>query len=61
VGVGVGVGVAVGDGVGVAAFTTNLELTLVAKVSESIVPDVVNGERSTVEVVAQYCTPVPSG
>jgi hypothetical protein len=45
----------------VVLLTTNLEVALVERVSESIVPDVTNGERSTVDVLRQYCTPVPTG
>ena len=62
VGTGVGEGVGVGVGVGsVALLTTNLEFLLVERVSASIGPDVANGERSTVDVVRQYSTPVRAG
>ena len=63
VGVALGVGVAVGVGVGVGApaLTTNLGLTLVDRVSASIVPDATTDERSAVDVVRQYCTGVPAG
>ena len=69
-GVGVGVGVIVGVGFGAAVgagvtspalLTTNLKSPLVDSVSESIVPEVRYGQRSTVDVVMQYCTGVPAG
>ncbi len=66
VGVGEGVGVGVGAAVGVGTTspgprTTNLKVPLAARVSESIMPGVRYGERSTVDVVMQYCTGVPAG
>ena len=38
-----------------------MKLLLAARVSESIVPDVRNGDKSTVDVTMQYCTDVPAG
>ena len=40
--------------------TTKCETLLVASVNESIVPEAITGVRSTVEITAQYCTPVPA-
>jgi len=40
--------------------TTKFETLLVASVNESIAPEVTTGVRSTVEMTAQYCTPVPA-
>jgi putative effector of murein hydrolase len=40
--------------------TTKCETLLVASVTESIAPEVTTGVRSTVELTAQYCTPVPA-
>jgi O-antigen ligase len=65
-GAGVGVGVAVGIGVGVGVgfgvpLTINLALSVTARVSESIIPEVTNGERSTVDVRTQYWMAVPEG
>jgi len=59
--VGVGVGVGEGAGEGAAPVIVTLNVPVVARVSESIMPDVTNGERSTVDVVMQYCTAVPAG
>ena len=57
VGVDVGATVAVGIGVGVGegapTLVTTLNTSLVAKVSESIVPEVENGKRSAVDVTMQ--------
>ena len=38
-----------------------LKIGVVARVSESILPGVENGERSTVDVRMEYCTAAPSG
>jgi len=60
VGVGVTVGVAVGLGVGVpAGATTKWVLPVVARVRKSMLPEVTTCERSTADVVMQYCTDVP--
>ena len=38
-----------------------VKIGLVDSVNESIIPEVTNAERSTVDVVMQYCTAVPAG
>ena len=61
VAVGVGVGVGGGVGVGVGPVTITLNVPLVARISESTVPDVTNGDKSAVDVTMEYCTNVPAG
>ena len=40
---------------------TNLKTGLVANVNKSIAPEAESCDKSTVDVVIQYCTGVPAG
>ena len=53
--------VGVSAGVGVGRVGTALNVPVVAKIKESIAPEVEYGVRSFVEVMMEYCTNVPSG
>ena len=48
-------------GVGVGRVGTALNVPVVARINESIAPEVEYGVRSAVEVMMEYCTNVPSG
>jgi len=54
-------GMGMGVGVGVGRVGTALNVPVVARINESIAPEVEYGVRSAVEVMMEFCTNVPSG